>query len=269
MLITVDTGGTKTLIAAFNHKGAVVRDTKFPTPRDVSEYIDLVTSTIRELCGDETPSAICIALPGIIKNNVAAWCPNLGWHDEPIYQLMKRRFDCPIFVENDANLAGLAEAKSLPKKLDNILYVTISTGIGMGLIIDHKIHPALTITEPGHMLLEYDGKLREWESFGSGRSIKETYGKFAADIHSVRTWSQIADKISRGFLVLIPVISPDMIIIGGSIGTYFDRYEAILNRILRDKLPETITIPPIRQAIHPEEAVVYGCYYHALNQLAD
>ena len=117
------------------------------------------------------------------------------------------------------------------------------------------------------MLLEYEGRLREWETFASGKSVYETYGKFARDIKSERIWRQIADKISRGLLVLIPTLNPDVIILGGSIGTYFERYEEPLLNHLRDQLNPHLNLPEIRQAIHPEEAVIYGCYYHALNQL--
>lgn len=83
----------------------------------------------------------------------------------------------------------------------------------------------MAMSEGGHMLVEYDGRLREWESFASGRAIKATYGKYARDITSHHVWVQIADKISRGFLAMIPLVMPDVIIIGGSIGAYYDRYK--------------------------------------------
>src|SRR5690606_4805592 len=98
------------------------------------------------------------------------------------------------------------------------LYITVSTGIGMGLTVDGHIHPSLANSEPGHMMIEYEGRLRAWESFASGRSIVSTYGKFARDIHDPKIWRQIADKISRGLITIIPTIYPEIIIIGGSVG---------------------------------------------------
>lgn len=267
MLVAVDTGGTKTLVAIFTRKGELRDERKFPTPRDPQEYIELLSTTITEMIANNKLDVISIAIPGIINNGVAYHCPNLGWNNVPIVAPIKRLFKCPVVIENDANLAGLSEARSLPKRYDNVLYVTVSTGIGMGLIINHRIHPALTVTEPGHMLLEYDGKLRKWEEFASGRSIYKTYNKYARDIKNRHIWNQIADKISRGFLVLIPAIKPDVIIIGGSIGTYFDRYEKQLNYILEKRLSAQFLPVDIRQAIHPEKAVIYGCYYYALSEL--
>ena len=267
MLIAVDTGGTKTLVARFGHNGQMHDSVRFATPHDPHEYLEVLATTIHEVADDKPIEVISVAVPGVTKGNVVKWCTNLPWNDFTLSEHLQRRLGCPVFIENDANLAGLAETRALPKRVDNSLYVTISTGIGMGLIIDHQIHPALTVTEPEHMLLEYDGRLREWGSFASGRSIYQTYGKYARDIKSVAIWKQIADKISRGFLVLIPTLAPDVIIIGGSIGTYFDRYEQHLQHLLQKHLDKQFLPVDIRQAIHPEEAVIYSCYYYAVGQL--
>ena len=130
------------------------------------------------------------------------------------------------------------------------------------------IDPGLRYSEAGRALVEYKGKVRQWESFASGRAIVRDYKKFARDIKNKRTWRQIADRISRGFLAVIPAIQPDVIIIGGSVGTYFERYGEFLTEILTNHLPPHIPCPKIVQAKHPEEAVVYGCYYYGKDYLA-
>lgn len=147
------------------------------------------------------------------------------------------------------------------------LYVTISTGIGTGIITDGHIDPALRLSEGGRSLVEFDGVVREWESFASGQAIHKAYGKYARDITSKQTWYQISDRISRGFLAIIPLLQPDIVIIGGSIGTYFDRFSSDLQGILRENLPPHIHCPTFVQAKYPEEAVIYGCYYYALDSL--
>ena len=267
MIIAVDTGGTKTLVAAFSSHGKLLRSEKFPTPRDTSEYIDLLTSTIMTVAKDTPIEAISVAVPGMVKGLTARWCPNLGWKNEPIGALLKKRFSCPIFLENDANLAGLAETRALPKIPEAVLYVTVSTGIGTGVIIEGKLHPAFNNSESGHIVLEYDGKMREWESFASGRAIKATYDSYARDIYDRHVWNQIADKISRGLAALLPLFNPHTVIIGGSIGTYFDRYDDALEKHLRRYMNAHLEMPDIRQAAHPEEAVIYGCYYYAIDIL--
>lgn len=269
MLVAIDTGGTKTLIAGFTHDGRLAKSIRFSTPAHVKDYVSLVRSTLQTHFGNETVDAVVLALPGVVKNGVAIWCSNLGWTNFDATRALGDVFrDSPFFVENDANLAGLAETRSLDPLPLSSLYVTVSTGIGTGIITDGVINPGLRYSEGGHALVEFEGVVRRWESFASGKAIHETYGKFARDITSKRSWEEIADRISRGFLVMIPIIQPEIIILGGSIGTYFTRYNAHLEALLRKNLPPHIPCPPFVQAKHPEEAVIYGCYYHALDSIS-
>ncbi|MDB5187236.1 MAG: hypothetical protein JWM07_708 [Candidatus Saccharibacteria bacterium] len=269
MLVTVDTGGTKTLIASFEKNGDVGEMIKFPTPADQNEYVTLLRQTLVENYGDCAVEAVVIGLPGIIKDGVAVWCNNLGWKNfDAGTALAGVLGDAPVLIENDANLAGLSETRILDPIPTSSLYVTISTGIGTGIITNGKIDPGLRYSEGGRSLVEFDGMVREWESFASGKAIHATYGKYARDITSESVWRQIADRISRGFLAVIPLIQPEIIIIGGSIGSYFEKYGPQLTAILQEKLPAHIPCPQLAQATHPEEAVIYGCYYYALDYLA-
>lgn len=269
MLVTVDTGGTKTLIAGFEKDGSIGRSVKFPTPKSQAEYVTRLHEALRENFGGEPVEVVVIALPGIIQDGVAQWCNNLGWKDFDARAAFAGVLgDAPILVENDANLAGLSETRVLDPVPTSSLYVTVSTGIGTGIITNGHIDPGLRRSEGGRMEIEFDGMLREWETFASGRVIRDVYGKYARDIASRHTWHEIADRISRGLLAAIPLIQPDIIIIGGSVGTFFGRYGKQLEDILREKLPPHIPCPPLIQAAHPEEAVVYGGYYYATDYLA-
>lgn len=269
MIIAVDTGGTKTLIASFGEDGRIDQQFKFATPKEPAEYVAQLTSTLRTHFSGSPVDAVVIAMPGIVKDGVAIWCNNLKWKDfdvsTALYGVLGR---APIIVENDANLAGLAETRQLRDIPELALYVTISTGIGSGIITNGVINQALRFSEAGRSLVEFDGSVREWETFASGKAIKKAYGKYAADITSKRAWRQIADRISRGFLAVIPVLQPSVIIIGGSIGTYFSQYGRDLNGILKEHLPDHIPLPKIVQAHHPELAVIYGCYYYGVDHLS-
>ncbi len=269
MIITVDTGGTKTLIASFTTSGHIHRRFKFPTPKTTEAYVQVLTQELETHFGNETIDAIVVALPGIIKDGVAVWCNNLKWSNFNAKAALKGILkNAPLFIENDANLAGLSETRQLKEIPPLSLYVTISTGIGSGIITDGTIHHALRASEIGRTLVEYDGQVREWETFASGNAIHTIYGAYARDITSKRTWNEIADRISRGFIATIPVLQPDVIIIGGSIGTHFEQYGAQVTALLNEHLPGHIAVPKLIPAKHPEEAVIYGCYYYALDALA-
>jgi glucokinase len=70
-------------------------------------------------------------------------------------------------------------------------------------------------------------------------------------------------------LAVIPILQPDIIIIGGSMGTYFDKYSKHLLGLLKEKLPAITPCPKFVQAKYPELAVIYGCYYYALDNIVN
>jgi len=271
MIVAIDTGGTKTLVASFGEDGILGQQTKFATPKDPKEYISVLRGIIVDNYASKRVDAIVVGTPGIIKNGIITWGGgNLPWQNFDITAALKGVLgDTPIFVENDAKLAGLSETRFLETIPAQSLYVTVSTGIGTGIITNGHIDPALRNSEAGHALIEYNGKISEWESFASGKAIYNTYGKYAHDITDRQTWDEIADRISRGFLAVIPILQPDVVIIGGSIGTYFSQFSGQLRRILEQRLPSHIPCPQFLQAKYPELAVIYGCYYYAIDHFSN
>ncbi|HYG84227.1 MAG TPA: ROK family protein [Verrucomicrobiae bacterium] len=263
MLIAIDTGGTKTLVTSFYRDGKPHKSYRFQTPHDKRDYLTALAALVNQHYSLQKVSAIVIAVPGVVKNNRAVWCDNLGWKDFNIpLGLKKLGITVPVFLENDANLAALGEVRRLKQIPSLALYLTVSTGIGSGLIVDGHIQPATSNSEAGHMVLNFHGHYQEWETFASGRALKATYQKLARDIPETdtKTWQEVAEKISVGLLALIPSLQPEIIIIGGSIGTYFQRYKSFLDDILKSQLNEHFPIPPVIQARFPEEAVLYGCF---------
>ena len=99
MIIAIDTGGTKTLIAKFSDDGELVSSQKFLTPRDQAEYLSQVISVTRELSGEDNPRGISIALPGVIRDQKAVMCKNLGWLNFVIISELKTAWpDVPMWL---------------------------------------------------------------------------------------------------------------------------------------------------------------------------
>jgi glucokinase len=268
MIVTIDTGATKTLVSSFDRHGKMGESVKFPTPLDPEEYVIQLKRVVREQYGHLEVNAVALALPGTIVDGIAVWCNNLHWENFDATTKLKDMLpNVPLLIENDANLAGLAETRALNPVPASSLYVTVSTGIGSGIITNGVINPGLRKSEAGRAMVEYDGKVRQWETFASGQAIVKVYKKRAEDITSKRIWYQIADRISRGFLAVIPILQPDVIIIGGGVGTHFEKFHDSLEGLLKEQLPPYIPCPRIVKAVHPEEAVIYGCYYYAKDYL--
>ncbi|PID31163.1 ROK family protein [Candidatus Saccharibacteria bacterium] len=270
MIIAIDTGGTKTLVGRFDAAGKLEDSRVFPTPQEFDKYRQQVVETVAQMRAEQTPDAICIAVPGVVRDGIALECPNLGWKQVDVAGIFAEAYPTSrIIVGNDADIAGIGEVHQLADTPHIAVYVTYSTGIGTGLIVDGKLLPHIERFEAGKIMFDYDGALQSWEQFASGRAIAARYNSYARDIHDPEAWREIADRLSRGLMAIIPMLKPEYIIVGGSVGAYFDRFEAALSDRLRATIPKYIDSTQIIQAKHPEEAVIYGCYHHALDAIND
>lgn len=261
MYLGIDIGATKTLLGCLDGHGVIIERLKFPTPHNYDEFISTLADSVAKL-STNTFLACGVGVPGRLdrKRGIGIAMGNLPWKQVPIRTDIQRIVQCPVVIENDAKLAGLSEAMLLKDRYDRVVYVTISTGIGVGIIINQKIELAFADTEPGKMPLEYQGKMVPWESFASGKAIVKQYGMRASEITSEIIWKHIAHNIAVGLIDVIAVIQPQIIVLGGGVASYFDRFDDILQEELRRYETPLVPIPPIIHAVRPEEAVVYGCY---------
>ncbi len=261
MFLAVDVGGTKTLISEVTDDGTIADSIKIKTPADYHLFVDEVAKSVDKLSTANFQKA-CVAIPGKIarKNGVGLTFGNLPWENVPIQADFERIFHCPVIVENDANLAGLGEAQFVDPALRKVLYITVSTGIGAAFVVDNRLEPNALDAEIGHMLVEHRGKLERWEHFASGSAIVRNYGKRASEIEDQQTWYKIAHNLAGGFLTAIAIYTPDVIVVGGGVGTHLDKFKDKLLELLEIYDNPMISIPVIEKAKHPEEAVIYGCY---------
>jgi predicted NBD/HSP70 family sugar kinase len=260
MYLGIDVGGTKTLVASLTHDGVITEQLRFGTPKNYKEFIQTLAHTVADISTKKFV-ACGVGIPGRLdrKHGFGVAMGNLPWKNIPIKDDVQRIAQCPVVIDNDANLAGLSEAM-LVKEHSRVLYVTISTGIGTGIIVDRQIEPAFADSEGGHLLLEHNDRLRAWEDFASGRAITRRYGKQARDITNETTWKHIAHDLALGLIELITVVQPDIIVLGGGVGRYFERFKAPLEAALKRYETPLVPIPRLVEAKRPDQAVLYGCY---------
>ncbi len=265
MYVGIDIGGTKTLVTALNNDGIIVEQTKFPTPKNYDVFLLELRHVLAHFEHQDFKSG-AVGMPVTVfdrKHGRGINFGNLPWKNVPVQHDVERICHCPIAVENDAKLAALSEAMLLKREFRTVLYVTISTGIGIGLVVNGRID--VSIGDGGGRALEvvHEGKYLPWESFASGHAIVTRYGKRAEDIHDQATWKKICRDLAPGFMELIAIAQPEVIVIGGSVGRYFERYgDLLMAEIKRYHIP-LVTLPVLREAERPEQAVVYGCYDYA------
>ena len=262
MYLGIDVGATKTLLAVFDSEGKILKQHKVPTPKKYPDFLTQLEKALQEFKQYHI-SACCCALPGKVdrRRGVGLVFGNLAWHLVPIKNDLAGLLDhAKILVENDSNLAGLHEALIFHKKYKKVLYITVGTGIGDGIIINGKIDPDFADSESGQMVLDYGGKLTRWEDIASGRALVERYGMHGSKIQDPKIWRQYAKDLSLGLVELVAALQPDVIIIGGSIGTHFNKYGHFLRAELKRHENPMVPMPPLAQASKPQEAVIYGCY---------
>jgi predicted NBD/HSP70 family sugar kinase len=262
MYLSIDVGGTKVLVATFSDDGVLTKSTKFETPIMYPDFTRELKQKIRELTNEESPIACSIALPGTIdrNNGVVEYFGNLPWENVAIKNDLSDALDCPIYLENDAKLAGLAEANEIRDHYSRVLYVTVSTGIGLGLTVDGKIDQSVHDAGGKAIMLEHKGKIMAWEEFASGKAIVAQTGKKAYEITDEKDWYLVARNLAIGLVDLIVLLSPDCVVIGGGVGTHLDKFHEKLWSELELYQSKMIKLPQIVKAKHPEEAVIYGGY---------
>ncbi len=261
------------LVTTFDDDGNIQKSQKFKTPIMYPDFIEELKQNIHDIVGDEQPAACSIAMPGVLdrENGIALHFGNLPWENVNIRNDLSDTIHCPIYLENDAKSAGLAEADSVRDLYSRVLYVTVSTGIGVGLTIDGVIDQSVHDAGGRAIMLEHQGKIMAWEEFGSGKALHNRTGKLASDLEDDSPeWYGIARNVAIGLINLISAYSPDCVIIGGGVGAHLEKFHEKLHEELelyRSNLVESL--PQIRKAQHPEEAVVYGGYLLAKQNLAN
>ena len=260
MKIGVDIGGTKIIAASANDSGKVIISPKITTPHSPAEGLLAINQLITSLCGKHQPSSIAIVCPGPLdfSGGVILTPPNLPWHHFPIISNLAKTWPAPINLENDANAAALAEWRNgAGIGSHSLLYVTLSTGIGTGVIFDGHIYHGAHDTEGGHIYISHGKHLQTLEDTVSGLAILKRFGKIAADIDDPQIWDTIARDLAIGLSNMILMLSPDRIVLGGGVSVHFDKFQHLLMRHL-ESFKQYYPLPTIVQAKFQETAAVMG-----------
>lgn len=260
--IGIDLGGTNIKAGLVDEKGNILHKDSVKTlaHRHYSEIIadmaGLVLKILKETNTDISKVySIGIGSPGTCdnKNGILVYANNINFENVPMREEMQKHIKLPVFIENDANCAALGEYSMLDKSIEHMIFITLGTGIGGGIIIDKKIYTGFNgaAGEVGHILLEIDGKKCTcgrngcWEVYGSvtgliemtkefmknnpdsvfakSCTLDEVSGRTAFD--AARTGDSdaknIVDKwifyVSEGLVNMINLFQPEVLLIGGAI----------------------------------------------------
>ncbi|MBR5621258.1 ROK family protein [Candidatus Saccharibacteria bacterium] len=209
MYLAIDIGGTKTLIALFSKHGRVVKKVKFKTAQGYKKF----TADLIHHLGPfkkRKVKTIVVAIPGVVQKNCSAILGNREWGQIDLISPIKSVFSCPVYFENDANLASVFESKNYPGKT---IFLTFSTGIGGGIAERGKILPESNKFEPGHKVYEFNGKKAEWEDIAASSALEKFYHvDRATDLRGKKVYQDVAARVALGLPDIINEYHPDSII---------------------------------------------------------
>lgn len=167
--IGIDLGGTNIAVGVVTHEGKILatNNTRTLSDRPYQEIVrDMITCTMNALktCGKtvEDIKAIGVGIPGVAdqKTGYVIFCTNLGWRNIPLKDEIQKYINKPVYIDNDATVAGYAESVAgVSKNCQSSVFITLGTGVGAGIVINGKPWSGAhgVGSELGHMTLVADG----------------------------------------------------------------------------------------------------------------
>ena len=269
MFLSIDIGGTKTLLALFSYHGLCLRRLKFPTSGSSDVFLSDLTRALDSFLPVPLRKKILattVAIPGVVKIDRSGYSfkfGNLEWKKIDLLTPLKAFVSGKIFFGNDANLATLYESSRFMRKSSKSVHLTFSTGIGGGIADHGSLLPESSAFEPGHIRYEYNDNLLEWEDIASAKALSNAYGSSLSDLSlTPEITSDLISRLSLGLLDIIKKESPRLLIVGGPLALLIKKLKKPLLELLKSSAP-SIPLPKILRARRPSESVIYGAYLYS------
>lgn len=260
IIFGVDVGGTSVKLGMFGIEGNLLKKWEIPTRKEekgkyiISDIANSISDTcIQQQIDKAEIGGVGIGVPGpVTKDGVVIKCVNLGWDVVNIKDDLTSLLQVPVFAGNDANVAALGEMwKGGGEGYQNIIMVTLGTGVGGGVIIDGKILSGSTGSagEIGHMHVEdresrvcncgNTGCLEQFASatgitFIAKRLLSETEkdsilrdsdvsaksvfdGVKSGDSLAIEVAEQFGKYLGKALAVAATITNPEIFVIGGGV----------------------------------------------------
>ncbi len=267
-VIGLDLGGTKLYGTVADLAGNIQHE--LYTHWQEGDSIEQVCHLIEELLiaprpADQVIRGIGVGAPGVTESETGTvrWAPSLGWRDLPLRDILQERFNLPVSVENDVNLAALGEyGFGIAKGASSLVCLAIGTGIGSGIIVDRKIYKGHNYSagEVGYLPpdLSYLGSsfpgFGALESIASGKGIEHRAREYLSahnqpvpdDLNAElvfdaaranKAWAkhiidETVDYLGFAISVIAAILDPEVIVLGGGVACSTDLLvDPILERI--------------------------------------
>ena len=263
-------------------------------------FFDLIQKAIDK--APETPKGILgigIGVPGIVEkeSGVVLVAPNLKWSNVPLKDIVKQRFNLPVYIDNEANAGALGE-KWFGEwgKVTDLIYLSVGIGLGAGIIIDNKLFRGTAgfAGEVGHTTINFQddvcscGNIGCLENFASERALLSVIKKIVKEgsedryiccenvdeitpsqiIQAAKDGSrvcrmavlEVAEKMGIGVANLVNIFNPEIVIIGNKASFFGDLFLEKLREVINQRsfITQFYNLK-IEVSKLKDRAVVLGC----------
>lgn len=254
MRLGVDFGGTKIEGALLDSKGEIFARQRVPNPGNYADAVAAVASLVGEIERDSgnPVRTVGVGMPGtlspktgMVRNSNSVWL-----NGKPFLEDLKSALKRPVRVENDANCFALSEASDGAAAGARVVFgVIVGTGCGGGVVVDRRVVQGVNGVggEWGHIPLPWqradEAPVQDWcgrwnciEQFLSGTGFKRLTGRTAREADEAARagdalahvqLSEHADRIARSLAVVIDILDPDVIVLGGGVSNVDSLYPDI------------------------------------------
>lgn len=285
LFAAIETGGTKCLVSVGRDPNTATRHRIETTyPDETANAIELI---ILDEIGRDTLDAIGIASFGPLNVDVESSdygrigpTPKPLWEGFNLRSHLQRRFDCPVISESDVNGAALAEAAwQLDHPINHVAYVTVGTGIGVGVVQNRTIASGLSHPEIGHIRVKKHATDHAFpgvcpfhgdclEGLASGPAIHSRWGASLSDLGTEHPALALeAFYLGQLAVNLILHHRPEVIIVGGGVSQtpmLLERMRTECLALLGDYLPELACADSMAKLITPprlgEDSGILGAF---------
>lgn len=237
MFFLSDIGGTKMKIGFSKSLEKVDQYQVFKTPINYQDFLGL----IKEKISNSSFKKAVFGVAGVFdkKKEKLIYSPNLpNFIGKNLKKDLEKILNCEVFLENDADLAGLGEAVfGRGKNYKIVSYITLSTGVGGSKIVNKKIEENFFGFEPGqsYFLIDKNFFPLKVEELISGSALEKIFKQKPERIKNKKIWNNISYLIAI-FLVNVSLFwSPEVIILGGSVSKSLDFN--LIRKIYKNLMP--------------------------------
>src|SRR5690554_3157857 len=290
-IIGIDIGGTNTKVGFFTDDGKLIHSLNFPTqkesPTDFFAYVHQRCLSFLEENKISLDQLLGVGVGAPMANSYTGqigYAHNLGWRDVPLRDEFKKLFNCPVFIDNDANLAALGESYfGIGKNSHSFILITLGTGVGTGVILNGKVLQGFKglAGEGGHIIIDSPqkrvcpcGEVNHIEAYLGAQGIRKTFEEndFNINIKEFKNYLDkndpkayhcleiLCDQLSSAIVNMSVIVGPEKIILAGGVSQIGEVFLRELEKKVNEKIIHSFKNKISFQlaAVSTKDGAIYG-----------